>query len=76
MAEATPTESLDEIHKKLAHYVETKRYIEEPEVLPWYKKNLDEIKPRTRELFEKYSHIAPAALIVSRLAEHNTETAR
>jgi SAM-dependent methyltransferase len=60
MAEATPTESLDEIHKKLAHYVETKRYIEEPEVLPWYKKNLDEIKPRTRELFEKYSHIAPA----------------
>jgi hypothetical protein len=60
MAQATPTESLEETHKKLAHYMETKRYLEEPEVLPWYKKNLDEVKPRTRELFENYSHIAPA----------------
>lgn len=58
MAQNAPaTESIDDLHKKLAHAVETKQYIDNPEILPWYKKDLGEIKPHTRELFENYSHI-------------------
>jgi hypothetical protein len=53
-------EYMREMQKKLAEYIETKRYIDEPEILPWYKKDLTEIKPPARELFEKYSHVSPA----------------
>jgi SAM-dependent methyltransferase len=61
MTENTPADgSVEDIREKLAHWVETKRYIEEPEILPWYKKELNEIKPQTRDLFEQYSSIAPA----------------
>jgi hypothetical protein len=61
MAQTAPAEGFpEEMHRKVKHYIDTKRYIEEPELLPWYKKDLDELKPRTRELFEKYCHIAPA----------------
>ena len=61
MAHTTPAEgSSEDIHNKIARWVETKRYIEEPEILPWYKKHLDELNPRTRELFETYSNIPPA----------------
>jgi hypothetical protein len=60
MAQATPAQdSPAETAKKIKHYIDTKRYIDEPEILPWYKKELDEIKPRTRELLEKYSNIPP-----------------
>lgn len=60
MAQNTSAEeSIDEVHKRLAHAVETKAYVDNPEILPWYKKDLSEIKPHTRDLFEKYSHIAP-----------------
>jgi hypothetical protein len=61
MAPDTSAEgSLSEMHKKLAQIVETKGYIDQPELLPWYKKDLTEIKPHTRDLFENYSHVAPA----------------
>jgi hypothetical protein len=55
-----PAESQEDMQKRMAHYIDTKRYLDEPEVLPWYKKDLTEIKPYTRELFENYCHIAPA----------------
>lgn len=47
---------------KIKHYIDTKQYIDEPEILPWYKKELDEIKPRIRELLEEYSKIPSAEL--------------
>jgi hypothetical protein len=53
-------DSLEETHQKLKHLIDTKRYIEEPEVLPWYRKDLDELKPRTRELFEQYCNLVSA----------------
>jgi hypothetical protein len=59
MAQTPPTETVDEVQKRLAHYIEIKKYVDEPEVLPWYKKDLTELRPHTRELFEDYSHIAP-----------------
>ncbi|KAH4263700.1 hypothetical protein HBI04_148700 [Parastagonospora nodorum] len=57
-AEGTP-EYKQEIQRKLGEYIETKRYIEEPEILPWYKKEIGELKPPARDLFEQYSHVAP-----------------
>lgn len=60
MAQSIAADPQEELHKKVAYYVETKRYVDEPELLPWYKKELGELKPRTRELLEKYSNIAPA----------------
>jgi SAM-dependent methyltransferase len=59
MAQTPPAESQEDIQKRLAYYIEIKKYIDEPEVLPWYKKDLGEIKPQTRQLFEDYCHIAP-----------------
>ncbi|KAF2822198.1 hypothetical protein CC86DRAFT_373368 [Ophiobolus disseminans] len=60
MAQSTVADPQDEMHKKIAFYIETKKYVDEPELLPWYKKELGELKPRTRELLETYSNIAPA----------------
>ncbi|KAL5119572.1 hypothetical protein ACEQ8H_002418 [Pleosporales sp. CAS-2024a] len=53
-------EYTEDMRKQLAEFFETKRYIDEPEVFPWFKKDIVEIKPPAREIFEKYSHIAPA----------------
>jgi hypothetical protein len=55
-----PGETQEDTQKRIAGYIETKRYLDEPEVLPWYRKDLTEIRPHTRELFENYCHIAPA----------------
>jgi hypothetical protein len=60
MASTPPSESQEDMQKRMAHYIETKRYLDEPEVLPWYKKDLTEIKPHTGELFENYCHVPPA----------------
>jgi SAM-dependent methyltransferase len=63
MSQTAPVEgSPEDTHQKLKHYIDTKRYIEEPEILPWYKKDLHELKPRTRELFEQYCNIDPASV--------------
>ena len=59
MAQPSSTaDSPEDTHQKLSRLIDTKRYIEEPEVLPWYKEDLDELKPRTRELFEQYCNLA------------------
>lgn len=34
-----------------------RRWIDDPEVLPWYVKDLVDLQPKTRELFETYSKI-------------------
>jgi hypothetical protein len=52
------------MRENLEEILASKSYIEKPESLPWYKKNLDELKPRTRDLFENYSHV-PAADVES-----------
>jgi hypothetical protein len=60
MAQSTAADPKEELQKMIAEYIKTKRYVEEPDLLPWYKKNVQEIKPRTRKLLETYSNI-PAA---------------
>ncbi|KAH7068255.1 hypothetical protein BKA63DRAFT_423186 [Paraphoma chrysanthemicola] len=61
MAENAPTqESQSQAAERISKILETKEYIDNPEILPWYRKELDEIKPRTRELLETYSKIPSA----------------
>jgi hypothetical protein len=64
MADSTPAEGtpeyMQQMQKKLADIIDNKKYIDEPGLLPWYKKDLAEMKPPARELFEKYSNVAPA----------------
>ncbi|KAH7092206.1 hypothetical protein FB567DRAFT_614085 [Paraphoma chrysanthemicola] len=58
MAENAPTqESQSQAAERISKILETKEYIDNPEILPWYRKELNEIKPRTRELLETYSKI-------------------
>ncbi|KAH8722748.1 hypothetical protein GQ44DRAFT_658035 [Phaeosphaeriaceae sp. PMI808] len=45
------------MHKKIAHWVETKRYVDEPEILPWYMKDLGDLDFRARDLLENYSNV-------------------
>jgi hypothetical protein len=66
MADTTPAEGspeyMQQMQKKLAEIIDTKKYIDEPGLLPWYKEDLPEMKPPARELFEKYSNVAPAEI--------------
>jgi len=59
MAQTIATDPKEDFQKKIAEYINTKRYVDEPDLLPWYKKDVQEIKPRTRELLETYSKILP-----------------
>lgn len=81
MAQSTAADPKEEFQKKIAEYIKTKRYIEEPDLLPWYKKDIQEIKPRTRELLEAYSNIPPAEVeshvkkvVSSSNQEHDSNT--
>jgi hypothetical protein len=61
MAENVPTEeSQSQAAERFGKILESKEYVDNPEILPWYRKELKEIKPRTRELLETYSKIPPA----------------
>lgn len=39
------------------NYLKDKTWVENPELLPWYTKDLVELEPKTRELFETYSKV-------------------
>ncbi len=38
-------------------YLQDKTYMDHAEVLPWYNKELVDLEPKTRELFETYSKV-------------------
>jgi hypothetical protein len=64
MTEATPAHdpAQDEC-KKVEQIVANKEYVNDPELLPWYTKELEEPKPVTRELFEQYSKVPPGDVV-------------
>jgi hypothetical protein len=67
MAQVASAEgSEQDMREKLEKIMNSKSYIEKPEILPWYKKDLEELKPRTRDLFENYSHV-PSAEVESHI---------
>jgi hypothetical protein len=62
MTEAT--HPAQEERSKVEQIVANKDYVNEPELLPWYTKELEEPKPATKELFEKYSKVPSADVVV------------
>ncbi|CAO2651828.1 Nn.00g001110.m01.CDS01 [Neocucurbitaria sp. VM-36] len=60
MSQAAPTEDPHEKERTAVEQVlSSKAYVDNPELLPWYKKDIEELKPATRDLFEKYSKVPP-----------------
>ncbi|KAJ4322970.1 hypothetical protein N0V94_002125 [Neodidymelliopsis sp. IMI 364377] len=53
----TSTQKPAEQPNAVEQYLKDKRWIEEPEVLPWYVKDLVDLEPKTKELFETYSKV-------------------
>ncbi|KAF1359799.1 hypothetical protein EJ07DRAFT_165895 [Lizonia empirigonia] len=52
----------------LEQYLKDKRWIDEPEIPPWYVKDLVDLQPKTKELFETYSKI-PSDDVVSHITK-------
>ncbi|KAF3049268.1 hypothetical protein E8E11_001028 [Didymella keratinophila] len=50
MTEAEKTNSVEQ-------YLKDKTWVDDPEVLPWYVKDLVDLQPTTKELFETYSKV-------------------
>lgn len=44
-------------------YLKDKTWVDQPEVLPWYVKDLEDLQPRTKELFETYSQVPPDEVV-------------
>jgi hypothetical protein len=56
MTEAAPTQdAAQEERSRVEEVVATKAYVQDPGLLPWYTKELEEPSPATRDLFEEYS---------------------
>lgn len=64
MTEPTPAKDDAQAERNaVEQIVLTKAYVEEPELLPWYTKELEEPKPAVRDLFESYSKVPPTAVV-------------
>jgi hypothetical protein len=64
MTEAAPTQdAAQEERSRVEEVVATKAYVQDPGLLPWYTKELEEPSPATRDLFEEYSKVPPADII-------------
>ncbi|KAF9692920.1 hypothetical protein EKO04_009244 [Ascochyta lentis] len=64
MAEASTQEKPNAVEQ----YLKDKRWIDEPEVLPWYIKDLVDLEPKTKELFETYSKV-PSDEVVAHITQ-------
>lgn len=49
-------------------YLKDKTWVDQPEVLPWYVKDLEDLQPKTKELFEVYSKV-PADEVVPHITQ-------
>lgn len=64
MTEAAPVQdSAQEERSSVQQILEAKEYEKNPELLPWYTKELEEPSPATRNIFEKYSKIPPGDVV-------------
>jgi hypothetical protein len=67
MTEATPAhDPAQEERQKVEQIVANKEYVNKPELLSWYTKELEVLKPATRELFEQYSKV-PSEEVVAHI---------
>jgi hypothetical protein len=66
MADSVPPQATQEKGDIIQQYINDKRWIEEPEIMPWYVKELTDLEPATRGLFETYSKV-PSDEVVSHI---------
>lgn len=59
-------DATENLRSKLEEIVETKAYVNDLEMVPWYTKELEEPKPAARDLFESYSKV-PSADVVAHI---------
>ncbi|KAH6625445.1 hypothetical protein C7974DRAFT_396109 [Boeremia exigua] len=52
----------------IEQFLKNKTWVDQPEVLPWYVKDLVDLPPNTRELFETYSKV-PSDEVVSHITQ-------
>jgi hypothetical protein len=56
-------DATDEERHAVAQIVATKAYVDNPELLPWYTKELEEPKPEVKALFAIYSKVPETDLV-------------
>lgn len=44
-------------------YLKDGTWVDHPEILPWYVKDLVDLQPTTKELFETYSKVPPVEVV-------------
>lgn len=61
MTDKSPSENTQaEEAARVKQILDSKSYVDNPESLPWYQKDVPEIKPKTRDLLKEYSKIDPS----------------
>ena len=55
--------STQEKNNTIDQYLKDKSWVDRPEVLPWYIKDLINLEPKTKELFEIYSKVPPDEVV-------------
>jgi hypothetical protein len=66
MADSIPAQATQDKGDFVQQYMDDKRWVEEPELMPWYVKELTDLEPATRKLFETYSNV-PSDEVVSHI---------
>jgi hypothetical protein len=66
MADSIPAQATQGKGDFVQQLMDDKRWVEEPELMPWYVKELTELEPATRKLFETYSNV-PSDEVVSHI---------
>jgi hypothetical protein len=66
MADSIPAQATQAKGDSVQQYMDDKRWVEEPELMPWYVKELTDLEPATRKLFETYSNV-PSDEVVSHI---------
>lgn len=56
-------DATENFRNKLEQLIETKAYVNDLDMVPWYTKELEEPKPAARDLFERYSKVPPADVV-------------
>lgn len=53
----------DEQRQAIEQVIQTKAYLDDPELVPWYTKELQDPTPDVKALFEQYSHIPEVEIV-------------
>lgn len=61
--QAPNTDATPEERSSFEQIIATKAYVNNPELLPWYTKEVEELKFDVRDLFENYSKVPSADVV-------------